>query len=319
MCITTSTGFIESTARKIIDYASAAATAIARMDQIGVHKMLVMPPPFNPDNPNLYTYSVFSEVVRDNPERLAMVGGGGLLNPPIHEAIRSGRVTDEITREFQARAEEVVASGAAGFGELTALHLSFFSRHPFLAVPPDHPLFLLLAEIAAREGMPLDIHMEAVVEDMPLPSGFLSPPNPAMLEENIQAFERLLSHDRDAPIVWAHVGWDSTGHMSTDLLRRLLGSHPNLYMSIKVLEQSGRQFARNRPVEDGLLKPEWIELITDFPDRFVFGADQFYGITGFTPSRPQSSHATWSLVTQLPDDLALKVACENPRMIYRLQ
>ncbi len=30
--------------------------------------------------------------------------------------------------------------------------------------PPDHPLFLVLAEVAAKYGIPIDLHMEAVPE-----------------------------------------------------------------------------------------------------------------------------------------------------------
>ena len=56
----------------------------------------------------------------------------------------------------------MIKDGALGFGEITALHLSFRRTHPFEETPPDHPLYVLLADIAARLGVPIDIHMEAV-------------------------------------------------------------------------------------------------------------------------------------------------------------
>ena len=49
------------------------------------------------------------------------------------------------------------------------------------------------------------------------------------------------------------------------------------------------------------------------------GGDEFYGIPGKTPERPQSTEATWNLLGQLPDDLANKVACENVQQVYRLE
>lgn len=55
--------------------------------------------------------------------------------------------------------------------------------------------------------MPIDIHMEAVPDDMPLPLGLNPSHNPGILKANISAFERLLSHNRKAKIIWAHAGW----------------------------------------------------------------------------------------------------------------
>lgn len=301
------------------DYDAAARTAMTTMDEAGVQKSLLLPPPFPPHYPRRYDYSVLAEVVKNYPDRFSFLGGGGLLNPMIH-AVPADQVTTEIRQEFEAKATEIIAAGAAGFGEMTALHLSFFENHPFLEGPPDHPLFLLLSDIAARADMPIDLHMEAVTQDINLPTGFSTPPNPSVLHENIKAFERLLAHNRKARIVWAHVGWDNTGHMTVSLLRRLLHQHSNLFMSIKILTGVGRQIVANRPLqEDGSIRPEWLELIHDFPDRFVIGSDQFYGIPGLTPGRPQSATASWSLIDQLPEELASKMARENALQIYRIK
>ena len=55
--------------------------------------------------------------------------------------------------------------GAAGFGEMAAEHFS--GGTPYQFAPPDHPLFLLLADIAARHDVPIDQHMNAVPRDGP--------------------------------------------------------------------------------------------------------------------------------------------------------
>ncbi len=73
-------------------------------------------------------------------------------------ATPAGDVDAALRKRFTDRAEAIVAAGAKGFGEFTALHLSMQTWHPFLEVAPDHPLFLLLADIAARHGLPIDIH-----------------------------------------------------------------------------------------------------------------------------------------------------------------
>jgi hypothetical protein len=40
---------------------------------------------------------------------------------------------------------------------------------------------------------------------------------------------------------------------------------------------------RNPIMADGKIKPDWLKLFQDFPDRFVIGSDQHYG-----PTPPQS-------------------------------
>lgn len=299
------------------DYDKAAETALATMNDLGIQKSLIMPQPFPPDHPGRYDSRELAEVAKKNPERFAFLSGGGSLNPMIQEAVRSGKVTPDIQRTFEERAREILRSGAVGFGEMTAEHLSFAPWHPYEAAPPDHPLFLLLVDIAARHDVPIDLHMEAVPHDMPLPEKFNSPPNPKVLHENLTAFERLLSHNRNARIVWAHVGWDNTGHLTVALMRRLLETHPNLYLSVKVDPLS---LPHNRPLNESReIRPEWTDLIRAFPDRFVIGSDQFYGIPGLTPRRPPSSQGPRVFLNQLPPDLARKVGYENAVRIYKLK
>ncbi len=83
---------------------------------------------------------------------------------------------------------------------------------------------------------------------------------------DIAAFERLLAHNPRAKIIWAHAGADGTGFRTPDLCRRLLLAHPNLYMEIKADPLNP---GKNYPLVDGKIKPEWLKLFEDFPDRFI--------------------------------------------------
>lgn len=299
------------------DYEGAAQVALETMDKLGIKKLFIMPPPFAPNHPHAYDVDDLIAIVKRRPDRFALLGGGGSLNPMIHQAARTGNVGPDARARLEQKAQEILAKGALGFGELTAEHFSLGGpTHPYESAPPDHPLFLLLADIAARHGVPIDIHMEAIPEEMALPEGLSSPPNPNVLRPNIAAFERLLSHNRNAKIIWAHVGWDNTGRRTAKLMGDLLGRHPNLYMSFKVGRDSRPE---NRPVQRqrGLL-PEWVELIRTFPDRFVIGSDQFY-LAPRAPQRfPRHPEATIGILAGLPPDLARKVAYENARRIFKL-
>ena len=104
-------------------------------------------------------------------------------------------------RDFRREAEAIVKAGAVGFGEIAAEHFSSGrGNHPYESTRPDHPLLLALADIAAEHDMPIDLHMEAVPQDMPFPGRRAGGANPENLKENISGLERLLAHNRNARI-----------------------------------------------------------------------------------------------------------------------
>lgn len=301
----------------------AAASLVEKMDEYGVSKAIVMPPPQAMGQAGAGDYKLIAQSIKEYPGRLVLGGGGNLLNKLI-EGHDYREVTPEIKEEFRKRAEELVRAGVKVFGEMTALHLSMNEKHVFEEMEPDHPLFLLLADISAERGIPIDLHMEAVPEKMPTPKNLLavSSRNPSELHPNIERFERLLSHNRKARIVWQHVGWDNVGALTVELLRRLLGAHENLYLALRVEERVVRIGTRapmpNRIVDgDWHVKPEWLKLMSDFPSRFVIGTDEFFGKPGFGHN-PQSFEETWSILDELPPDIREKVGRENAALVYNL-
>jgi hypothetical protein len=302
------------------DYEGAAKVALSAMDQLGITKMIIMPPPFAPQSSHIYDYTDLIPVVKKHPDRFAFLGGGGTLNVMIHQTANEKEISPSVKEKFKAIALEILNKGALGFGEFAAEHFSLGPDHIYAWAPPDHPLFLLLADIAAEHNVPIDIHMEAVPEAMPLPAGLRSPPNPKTLTPNIAAFERLLSHNRRARILWSHVGWCNTGQRTAALCADLLGRHPNLSMSFKISPRDSRPECM--PIEQGAgLKAEWLQLIREYPDCFIIGTDQFYvsprsSMRQIGPTKAEPMNRFFSL---LPPDLALKIGQENPRRIFGLQ
>jgi len=314
-------------------FLSSAANLIMVMDSHGFEKAIVMPPPQIPDQdtPDPGDYELLLGLLEQYPGRIYVLAGGRELNVLIHQ-YREDEVTDEIKEQFRKKAEDLIGLGITGFGETTALHLSFSQSHPYAEVQPDHPLFLLLADIAAEHGLPLDIHTEALPENINLPEalGRASPNNPPTLQGNIPGLEHLLAHNRQAKIVWQHIGWDNTGHMTVELLRRLLQAHPNLYMALKIrMNDFAGQPMRNRIVDgDWKVKQEWLELFEDFPDRFMIGTDEFIRVTsdsqGPAAYRPDEAGARvqlsgWSILQQLPVEVRQKIGRDNAARIYNLE
>ena len=286
------------------------SAALAVMNRFGVAAAILAPPPLPWRNAEII--SALMDAVLQNPTRFAFSAGGESLNSSIVDTPATS-VTPEVLRRFEGEAEAIARTGAAAFGELAAEHFSSRSgNHPYESVSPDHPLLLALADIAAKYGMPIELHMEAVTRDMPFPVAEIAgPPNPATVHENIAAFERLLDHNRAARIVWVHAGWDLTGERTVPLMRRLLERHPNLYMTIKS-DQHGTP-ATAPFLRDGGLKPGWLAMLQQFPDRFIVGSDQFYS----DPETGRTDRARL-LVDALPAGIVNRIASENVKHIYRL-
>lgn len=298
----------------------AAESALAAMDAAGVKLNLIMPMPQTVTQKNRIRAEDILPLVKQYPGRFAVLGGGGSLNVMIQEAVQSGGVTDKQFREFDVTAESLIKKGVVGFGEMTAEHFSMREDHPYVSAPPDHPLFLRLVDLAAKYDVPVDLHMEAIPEEMPPPSRLATPPNPAILKPNIPAFERLLAHNRRARVVWVHFGWDSTGQRTVELTRSLLSKHPNLFISIRV---AGGMQARNVTWEtfpldgQGNLKKDWLALFQEFSDRFVIGSDEIV-LAGDKHPSAGSIQSTTALLKQLPSGLQRQIGYENAYRIYKL-
>ena len=178
--------------------------------------------------------------------------------------------------------------------------------------PADFPLMLELSDVAAEHGVPIVLHMEAAPTDMP--SG-MPPPNPPTLHGNFKALENLLAHNRKARIIWAHAGSDNTGMRTADRMPALLKANPNLFMEIKIDPKlPGKTYVL---AADGKLKPEWLALFSEFPDRFIIGSDQHYGEADMATL--VRLRAELSMLAQLPPALRQKIAFDNPTRIYGLK
>jgi len=300
------------------DWRGATKNALEQMDKNNIALSIVMFPPHS--NFDRDKFGSLLEVAQRHPNRIKVLGGGRSLNPMIN-GIHANRVDDGDKEKFTRIAEDMISKGVIGFGETAALHLSFFRGHPYEEVRPDHPLYLLLADIAAKHNVPIDLHMEAVGQKMRTPNLILerSSANPDYLEENIAGLERLLAHNRKAKIVWVHLGADSTGERPPSLVRRLLRAHPNLFMSIKFSRQGS---AASRVFKgDGALNPKWAKVITGFSDRITLGSDSWYQPDNPTRQMPQNQERTIAAVRLpiLPPAVARKVAFENAQRIFNLK
>lgn len=160
--------------------------------------------------------------------------------------------------EFELRASEAAASGRyVGFGELAPSHEARRAGHPHIVYPADHPWMLRLSDLAAENGMFLDVHLDAG-------------------ESEVAELERLLDYEPATRIVWEHAGWGPSGYITAAALVDLMEAHPNLYLGLKLRYEADADPAAWPLADDGTLDPDWRTLLEGWPDRIALGSDLHY-------------------------------------------
>lgn len=302
------------------DLAGSLRTALATMDRHGISRALLMPPPLVSATARTY-YDIddIAFVTRQYPSRFALLGGAR-LNIMIHET-PAASVDAAAKAKFQSLADAVIAAGGVGFGEIAIHHVSIpamGTQHAYESVTADHPLLLQLADIAAQRDVPIDLHFDLVPETIPLPDELKSNPlNPATLEANTEAFKRFLGHNPQAKIIWSHVGFEPLLNRHPGRVAALLDAFPNLYMSFRLNRRSPKAAAAIDP--EGKLKPQWLDLIKRYPERFMLGSDSFYDRDGISRGSSEEGLSNLRLlVDSLPEPAKSAVASGNAAKLYHL-
>ena len=307
------------------DYEGAVNKAIGRMDQLGIRKAIILPPP-QVESQDWHDYKTFAYALSEYPDRFSFLGGGGELNAKLHKYNDASSITNDVKRTFADQAEKIIRDGAIGFGEIASLHISAAPGHPYEFVPADHPLLRILADVAAKFNVPIDLHMDAAVDEIPIPPRFKNWRNPPILPSTISPLRRLLKYNPDAKIVWAHGGSDPLGSMSPALIGKLMDEYLNLYISLRVV--GGKAPMHNKLLGFGEIVPEWLDVLNRHSDRFVIGSDSFFVSPNLKGSGPgfrfaqknvPKLRATRHFLSLLPPAVARKIARDNAVRIYGLK
>ncbi len=115
------------------------------------------------------------------------------------------------------------------------------------------------------------------------------------------AIHRIFKHNPDALVLWAHSGFDDP-----DVIRTMLDKYPNLW--------SGLAF-RNEHVLQDEVAPGWIELFTDFPNRFVLGTDTYTPDRWYYVVEHADSSRAW--LNTLPESIAKNIAWRNAEALLK--
>lgn len=309
-----------------LTFEQAAKSAIEQMDKFGIARTIVMSPPRSKAIALNYEYSDFLAAVDKYPERFKFLAGGGSLNLMLHQYNDPRSVTDKVRQQFAAMAKIALKGGAKGFGEMSSLHISLSRAHVYSFVPADHPLLLVLSDVAAEHDIPLDLHMDALFSGRKTPPDLKKfPNNPSEFPATIPSLKRLLAYNSKAKVIWAHGGTDHLGDLSAKTIRNLMDKYPNLYVSLKVVGPKAP--TRNKLYNAKAVHRDWLSLLRRHSGRFVIGTDNFYvgpdtaadvSISGFSKTNAPKLSSTVRFLSLLPRDLARKIASENAIRIFRM-
>lgn len=148
-----------------------------------------------------------------------------------------------------------------GLGEIVTRHGSTGAR-----IPVDHPVMLGLFALAAEHGLPVFVHLDTTnLEEDELPDG----------QEWLAGFEHALDECSSTNIVWTHCGIAP----SPAVVRGMLDRHSNLYCDLSSRNPVWATMREVSPELFSIDRPEWITLLDDYPERFLFGTDAYGDIT----------------------------------------
>ncbi len=302
----------------VCDTDACVEAVLETMDELGVARAILMSPPSPQAGMDASSEEAVREAVARAPDRFYLGVGGNILNGMI-EGTDDGVVTAKVETAFNAAFDDLTADGeAVVLGEMAALHLSYSAEHAFEETTPDSGAFHLLAARAAAAGLPIDWHMDAVLDTMDTPRWYFdetdSDRNPEQLQANVASFEALMAANPTATFIWVHVGRDTTGDMSAELVGPMLAAHPNLYIQLAPnqgpLETDTAIFDADNQIRD-----EWLALLETWPDRAVLGSDLFMQAS---EEDARILGLEQLFLQQLPADLATAIGCDNAVRLYAL-
>ena len=172
-----------------------------------------------------------------------------------------GRHWPRGNEKYFRKIKKQLATGKFGaLGEVLFYHAAKGNKAPEWTVLPTDKQAKYLLKVARENGWPLVTHIEfAALWDK---------------KDWMKRLEILVSENRDMAFPMIHMG-----QLEANDVERLLAAHPNVYFmtshSNTITVSKSRQPWINM-FSDATLEPEWVALITRYPDRFILNFDNVF-------------------------------------------
>ena len=220
---------------------------------------------------------------------------------------------------FVTSTEEKLKTGKYyGIGEANLRYYggnNFPPGTPDINVAPDNPLWLQLVDLSAKYHVPISFHF---VPDDPAANA---------------AFEKMLNHNKDAIIIWAHLGFNNLTINSATLNDYLL-KYPNLYFDTagiqgmqNPLTQPNSNWTRITDQSGSQLNEEWKKFFETWNSRIMFASDAGGGknslerwqnyTSKISDKAPPDSVGRWvHLLSNLDSNATKNILSTNARTLF---
>ena len=121
-----------------------------------------------------------------------------------------------------------------------------------------------------------------------------------LAHSNHETIDALIAAAPELTIIWAHGGFNVDIAIISDKLKR----NKNLYIELSF---------REGITENDVLTPEWRNLFTTYPTRFLAGTDTYTGQRWLQLPELTAGYQEW--LKQLPDEVAEAIAYKNGETI----
>ena len=228
----------------------------------------------------------------------------------LDSVVTRGSYTESEQQQYTRLLEDGMTSGEyVGFGQVGLRHMP--DKNPGeadITIPGDHPWMFIMSDTAAKYDVPIEVHMDVQPDDL-------------------AGLEKLLYHNNSTKIIWENAGWQTSGpnvpkdYVNPGVWRTLFEEHPNLYTSIKIRpdQRTGAKSQVNIFDGNNQIRPDWMQLFEDYPDRFMMGCDLKPNITNHTTDGFEDTRYCINLLQQLPPDIERNFERDNAIKIYHLK
>lgn len=233
-----------------------ASQAISEMDKAGVGMSLLYPIDGNDDSDSLLAISQYPgrfEAFVDTPD-----------SPEPSTWLSQGSA-------FTAFAEAQLKTGKfCGIGETNLRYYSgYLIPPPDVYVAPDTPLWLSLVDLSAKYNVPISFHF--VPDDTAANA----------------AFEMMLRYNKNATVLWSHLGFNNMPLNQTALNDFLL-QYPNMYFDTAGIQNMQNPLPQPNSnwallangSSNGSLNAGWKPFFETWNSRILFGSDAGGGSNG---------------------------------------
>lgn len=207
-----------------------------------------------------------------------------------HPFISGLNGTDRNAVDHVRRMLELYPDFWEGIGEVMARHDDLTALTYGEAARADHVALDAVYELAAEQDLPVSVHSNI---------GSVWLREPIYLHE----MENALKRHRQTRFIWCHAGISRRIEIPTltQELRRLLSTYKQLWIDLSWVVFD------DYVAPDGKPAAAWIELVEEFPDRFMIGSDTVGHFTGL-PAAIQRYHV---FLEALEPETRAKVARDN--------